>query len=100
MADRSRDPEALEREIVRAREDLARTIDELADRVNPRNVAHRGAARLREEADQVVRTVKATVAPPGEDGEPGRVDQRVIVAGAVAAVTLTAIVLWRRRRRR
>ncbi|MQY06732.1 DUF3618 domain-containing protein [Actinomadura macrotermitis] len=99
MADRSRDPEALEREIVRARAELARAIDELADRVNPRNVAHRGAERLKEEADQVVRTVKTTIAPPGEDGEPGEIDQRVVLAGAVAVVALTALVLWRRRRR-
>ncbi|MFC6931390.1 DUF3618 domain-containing protein [Actinomadura yumaensis] len=40
MAD-MRDPEALEREIERTRMELARTIDELADRVNPRNVAQR-----------------------------------------------------------
>ncbi|GAA1531085.1 hypothetical protein GCM10009678_11470 [Actinomadura kijaniata] len=99
MADRSRDPEALEREIERTRQELARTIDELADRVNPRNVVDRGKERLKEEADQVVRTVRSMVTVPDGDGGPGQLDQRVVVAGAVAVVALTALVLLRRRRR-
>ncbi|MFD0688360.1 DUF3618 domain-containing protein [Actinomadura fibrosa] len=100
MADRARDPEALEREIERTRLELARTIDELADRVNPRNVAHRGADRLKEEAEQVARTVRAMVLPEeGKDGEPGQVDRRVVV-GVGVAVTVTVLVLWRRRRKR
>ncbi|MFC6886601.1 MULTISPECIES: DUF3618 domain-containing protein [Actinomadura] len=95
MAD-MRDPEALEREIERTRMELARTIDELADRVNPRNVAQRGADRLKEEADQVAKTVRAMVS--NEDGEP-KVDRRVLMAGAGVAVGITVLALWRRRRR-
>ncbi|WP_033424416.1 DUF3618 domain-containing protein [Actinomadura flavalba] len=98
MADRSRDPEALEREIERTRQELARTIDALADRVNPRNVAHRGAERVRAEAGQVARTVQSLVAPPGDDGEPGPVDRRVIYAAAGVAVAVTVLVVWRKRR--
>jgi hypothetical protein len=47
-----RDPDALVKEIERTREDLARTIDALADRASPANVARRAAARLREQADR------------------------------------------------
>ncbi|WP_019629430.1 DUF3618 domain-containing protein [Actinomadura atramentaria] len=100
MADRSRDPEALEREIERARAELARTIDVLADRVNPRNVAQRGADRLKEEAGQVARTVQAMIAPPGEDGEPGEVDRRLVYGAVGVGVALTVLVVWRRKRRR
>ena len=70
MADR--DPEALEREIERTRQELARTIDELAERVNPRNLAHKGTERIKEEAGQLVQAVNAIVRPEGEDGEPER----------------------------
>ncbi len=43
------DPDALVREIERTRESLARTVDELADRVSPANVAHRALAQAREQ---------------------------------------------------
>ncbi|POM25138.1 hypothetical protein BTM25_37800 [Actinomadura rubteroloni] len=97
MADRSRDPEALEKEIERARAELARTIDVLADRVNPRNVAQRGAERLKEEAGLVARTVKTLVAP-GEGGVPA-VDRRVLAGAVGFAVTVTVLIAWRRSRR-
>ncbi|TDD64921.1 DUF3618 domain-containing protein [Actinomadura darangshiensis] len=103
MADSSRDPEALEREIVRARDELARTIDELADRANPKHVAQRGAERLREEADHVAKAIGALVRPsdPAKDEEEGgQLDKRLLLAGVGAAVTVTALVLWRRKRRR
>ncbi|NDU71221.1 DUF3618 domain-containing protein [Actinomadura sp. DSM 109109] len=100
MADMSRDPEALEREIERSRQQLARTIDELADRVSPRNVAQRGAERLKEEADQVAKALGAMVRPGDEDGEGGQLDRRLVLAGVGAAVIVTALVLRRRRRRR
>ena len=67
MADRSRDPEAVEREIERGRQTLARTIDEITVRVNPRNVAHRGAERLAEEAGHVAKAVGAIVRPAEDD---------------------------------
>ncbi|WP_030169616.1 DUF3618 domain-containing protein [Spirillospora albida] len=100
MGDKGRDPEALEREIERTRLELARTIDELADRVNPRNVAHRGAERLKEEAGNVARVLGARARTEDGDGEPGQLDKRVVLAGVGVAVTLTALVLWRRSRRR
>ncbi|XVQ10166.1 DUF3618 domain-containing protein [Spirillospora sp. CA-255316] len=112
MADRSRDPEALERRIERTRLELAQTIDELAERVHPRNVAQRGAERLKDEAGQVAKAVNAMISPvfdgsggKGEDdddppGAGGGVDPRLVLAGVGAAVVVTALVVWRRRRRR
>jgi hypothetical protein len=101
MADWSSDPEELERYIARTRKDLARNVDELADRVNPKNVANRGVERLKEEAGQVAKAVGALVRPAGEDEDgQGGLDKRVVLAGVGAAVTVAAVVLWRRRRRR
>ncbi|MEU8343530.1 Protein of unknown function [Actinomadura meyerae] len=102
MADWSGDdPEEVERYIERTRRELARNVDELADRVNPRNVANRGVERLKQEADTVAKAFGAMVRPASgdEDGE-GGIDKRVLIAGVGAAVTVTALVLWRRRRRR
>jgi hypothetical protein len=45
----ARDPDALVTEIERTRESLARTVDQLADRVSPANVANRALARVREQ---------------------------------------------------
>lgn len=44
-----RDPDALLKEIDRTRDNLARTIDELTQRVSPGNVARRAAGRAREQ---------------------------------------------------
>ncbi len=41
-----RDPDALVSEIERTRGSLARTVDQLADRVSPGNVAHRAREQL------------------------------------------------------
>ncbi|MFC4913135.1 DUF3618 domain-containing protein [Actinomadura gamaensis] len=100
MADRSSDPQALQREIERSRQELARTIDELADRVNPRNVAQRGAERLKEEAEQVRRTVDTAIRLPGEDGEPGPINPKVVMVGVGVVVGLTVLGLMRRRSKR
>ena len=45
----TRDPDALVEEIERTRASLARTVDQLADRVSPANVAHRALDRAREQ---------------------------------------------------
>jgi hypothetical protein len=101
MADWSSDPEEAELFIERTRVNLTREIDEIAVRINPRNVAHRGVERMKEEAGQVVKAFGALVGPSGddEDGQ-GGVDKRVVLAGVGAAVTVAALVLWRRSRRR
>jgi hypothetical protein len=72
-------PNALVTQIERTRTDLARTIDEIADRVAPSNVARRAGDRVRERISQI---------------DP-------LVGGAIglAAVSITCYLIWRRLRR-
>jgi hypothetical protein len=103
MADRARDPETLEREIARTRAELARTIDAITDRVNPKNAVRRSVSRLKEEVDQVAAAVGSAVAPE-ESAEPRRIPggRRTVAAavGAGVVLSVTAAVLWRRRQHR
>jgi hypothetical protein len=71
-----RDPDQLVKEIERTRENLARTIDTLTERVSPANLAKRAMSQVR---DQVSR-------PEVQIG-----------AAALTVVTL-ALLVWRRRR--
>ncbi len=72
-------PSALVSEIERTRADLARTIDEIADRVSPGNVARRTSDRAKERLSQV---------------DP-------LLGGAVvlAAASVTCYLIWRRLRK-
>jgi hypothetical protein len=74
-----RDPDAVVQEIETTRENLARTIDALTERVSPDNVTRRILAKVREEASR---------------------PQAQMVGGAVVLVTVAviAIGMWRRRR--
>jgi hypothetical protein len=72
-------PSALVSEIERTRADLARTIDEIADRVAPGNVARRTADRAKEQFSQV--------------------DPLISGAVALAAVSVTCYLIWRRLRK-
>jgi hypothetical protein len=101
MADRARDPQTLEREIEQTRAELARTVDALVDRVNPKNAARRGVALLREEAGQVTAAVGALVGPGKKDDEGARDRGATLLIGAGVALTATAVVvmMWRRKRR-
>jgi hypothetical protein len=77
-----RDPEMIEREIEQTRAQLAGTLDELAERVNPKRVANEGMTAL-------------TETPRG----------RAIVAGGAGLVALRLLLavvsrIRRRRRRR
>ncbi len=74
-----RDPDALVKEIERTREDLARTIDTLTQRVSPANVARRAMSRV---VDQV-----------------SRPEVQLAAAAAVLAVGGLAILVWRHRRK-
>ena len=71
-----RDPDQLVKQIERTRENLARTIDTLAERVSPANVAKRAMAKG---LDQVSR-------PEVQIG-----------AAAVTVVSVALVVWWRRR---
>lgn len=66
-------------QIEKTRTDLARTIDEIADRVSPANVARRAGDRFRERASQI--------------------DPLVGGAVALAAVSVTCFLVWRRLRK-
>ncbi|MBO0802076.1 MAG: DUF3618 domain-containing protein [Nocardiopsaceae bacterium] len=72
-------PGELVTEIDRTRTELARTIDEIADRVSPSKVARRASARAREQVSQVNPLIGGAV--------------------ALAAVGVTGYLIWRRFRR-
>lgn len=72
-------PSALVTEIERTRADLARTIDEIADRVSPSKVAQRASREVRVRISQV--------------------DPMIGGALALAAVSVTSYLIWRRLRK-
>jgi hypothetical protein len=72
-------PKALVGEIERTRANLARTIDEISDRVSPSNVARRTADRAKERI--------------------GQIDPLIGGAVALAVVSVTGYLLWRRLRK-
>ena len=72
------DPDALVKQIERTREDLARTIDTLTQRVSPGNVARRAMARV---LDQV-----------------SRPEVQLAAGAAALAIVGVTILAWRRRR--
>jgi Protein of unknown function (DUF3618) len=72
-------PSALVTEIERTRANLAHIIDEITDRVSPANVARRTTDRVKDRLSQV--------------------DPLVGSAVALAAVSVTCYLIWRRVRR-
>ena len=72
------DPDALVKEIEQTRENLARTIDELTERVSPSGTARRSLARLREQATR---------------------PEVQLAAGLALATAALAVIVLRRRRR-
>ena len=87
------DQDALVADIDRTRTELARTIDAIADRVSPRKNVDRAMAEVRQRADQTMKQVRERVS---------QLDPNVVgaaVAGVVAVVGVTTLLLWRRRNR-
>jgi len=80
--------DALVADIDRTRAELARTIDAIADRVNPRKNVDRAVDQIRQRASQIDIRQRASQIDPIMAG----------VAAAVVVVSLTALVLLRRRR--
>lgn len=103
------DPDELERRIALTRTELALTVDAIADRVNPKRVAERGVADLRDRAGRLMASVGDTlgVRPRQDADDPERLwddDQPnpgplLVGVGAVLVVG-AAILLFRRRRKR
>jgi uncharacterized protein DUF3618 len=74
-------PGTLVSEIERTRASLAKTIDEIADRVSPSNVARRAGDRARERVSQI------------------EIDPLIGGAVALAAISVTCYLVWRRLRK-
>ena len=88
-------------EIEQARDDLARTIDAITDKVRPANVARRATDQFRErvqaQAVDLQRRVKAEAVDLRQRVQ--AVDPRLAAAGgAVVVAGVVALVIWRRRR--
>jgi hypothetical protein len=80
------DPVAIEQLIADRRADLASTIDELAQRARPKEIARRSAADAKGRVQAFARTEDGTL----------RTERLAAVAGAVA-VLVTVVALLRRR---
>ena len=84
----SQSPDAIEAEIAQTRAHLASTIDELAIRAQPREIARRQTESVK------ARLVDSTHTPEGDL----RVERVGAIAAAAAAVLVVLAVLHRRRR--
>jgi len=82
------DPAELEAHIERTRARLVGTVDELATRLQPKEIARRGAHEARARVDVFVRTPDGSL----------RVERLAAIAGALAA--LCSLIVWNRRRLR
>ncbi|MFC4057499.1 DUF3618 domain-containing protein [Planomonospora corallina] len=109
------DPAELERRIERTRAELARTVDEIADRVRPRNVARRTVARMEANAKEFVASLGDRIGDavgaspravkPGEEPQDLWAEEApplapVLVGVGAVLVVGAVVVLVRRRRRR
>ena len=97
MADKSRDPAVIEREIERTRDDLARSIDLLAERLSPKRVARRGMVKVKEEAGHVAADLGAIVRHEPTDRRSALTGPVLIGAGLVATTVAVGLLLRRRR---
>jgi methyl-accepting chemotaxis protein len=85
------DEDTLVADIDRTRTELARTIDAIADRVSPKKNVARTMEQVRRRADHAMEQIRRGA---------GQVDPLVAGAAAAAvAVSITALILWRRSRR-
>jgi hypothetical protein len=96
MADKTRDPEAIEREIERTREDLVRSIDLLAERLSPKQIARRGVAAARVEAGRVAADIGA-IARRESNSKRSPLTGPVLISAGLAVTTVAVRLLLRRR---
>jgi hypothetical protein len=82
------DPAELEAHIERTRARLVGTVDELAARLQPKEIVRRGTVDLRARINAVVRTPDGSI----------RVERLAAIAAALAA--MASLIVWNRRRLR
>lgn len=97
MADKTRNPAVIEHEIERTRDDLARSIDLLAERLSPKRVAQRSMAKAKEEAGHVAADIGAMVRREPADRRSPLTGPVLIGAGLVATTVAVSLLLRRRR---
>jgi len=83
-------PRTLVGEIERTRASLAKTIDEIAERVSPSNVARRAGDRARERISEIDDRARERVS---------QIDPLIVGGVALAAVSVTCYMVWRRLRK-
>lgn len=89
-------PAELSAEVLRARAELAATIDELTTRLNPKNVAAEAASATKQAASDAGAFITGAGLP---DDAPSRARNAKILLGTAAGVlALTVITILRRRR--
>lgn len=109
MAETTRNPDVLAQEIERTRDELARTIDTITERVSPGNVARRGVEPVRRRLPGGASGPGGTRAELPEAGagegssEPAHGGVRVatsttVMVGVGVALAVCAVVTWRRMR--
>jgi hypothetical protein len=98
MAEKTRDPEAIEREIERTRAELVRSVDLLAERLSPKQVARRGVVKAREEAGRVASDIGAMARREPQDRR-SPLTGPVLIGAGVLVTTVAMRLLLRRNRR-
>jgi len=84
------DQDALVADIDRTRTQLARTIDAISDRVNPKKNVARAVEQARQRADRAVEQARQRAS---------QVDPALVGAAAAAVIlAVTALVVWRHRK--
>jgi hypothetical protein len=96
MAEKTRDPEAIEREIERTREELARSIDLLAERLSPKQVARRGVVAARVEVGRVAADLGALARREPNDRRSPLTGPVLITAGLAVSAIAVRLLLRRR----
>ncbi|GAA4495896.1 hypothetical protein GCM10023191_037120 [Actinoallomurus oryzae] len=97
MADKTRDPAVIEREIELTRQELARSVDLLAERLSPKRVAQRGVAKAKEEAGHVATDIRTMVRRESAERLSPLTGPVLIGAGLLAAGVALRLLLRRGR---
>lgn len=79
-----KDPEVLAASIEQTRDDLAHTLDEIADKVSPKRVTKRATKKVADTAKDKAATVKEVVAEKAADAKDAVLDAKDAAADKVA----------------